>query len=303
MKKILVLLIVVFLSTCCAFAAKYKVNNSGVVKSNGNTVNQQVPMNNPFNVYQSSNYVASNTVNSMQVNTIEIVMDYSGSMSSWINQAKQAMSKIMSQIPSSVSVGFRVFGHNYSGLNPDSPDTLAQVKKVVKKNGKYQVLSENQNNFIGSTSGACSATSQVASIAQNNTNGILRGMNSTKVGGATPLVFALERAVNKDFAGLAKSSPKKIVLITDGGENCGGDPCAFAKNLMSHRNDVHIDVVLVAGGFDELSCLAKSTGGKTYRANSLNDFSTVLTQSMKSQPQQVPQQTQTPTQQYEFYGN
>ena len=65
---------------------------------------------------------------------------------------------------------------------------------------------------------------------------------------------------------------------------------------------MHIDVVLVAGAFDKLSCLAKSTGGKTYRANSLNDFSTVLTQSMKSQPQQIPQ-TQAPTQQYEFYGN
>lgn len=300
MKKILVLFVVIFLSTCCAFAAKYKVNTSGVVKSNGNVVNQKVPVNNPYNVYKSSTYISSNVVNSMQVNTIEIVMDYSGSMSSWINQAKNAMSSIMSQIPSSVSVGFRVFGHNNSGLNPDTRDTLAKVKKVVKKNGKYQVVS-GQDNFIGTTTGYCSATSQVARISTNNTNGILQGMNSTKVGGATPLVFALDRAVNKDFAGFGTTSPKKIVLITDGGENCGGDPCEFAKNLMANRNDVHIDVVLVAGAFDNLSCLATTTGGKMYRANSLNDFSTVLTQSMKSQPQQMPQ-TQ-PTQQYEFYGN
>ena len=299
MKKFLALIIILIgLTTCSAFAAKYKVNTSGVVKSNGKVVSPSIsnPAN-PYNVYNASSYVATNKVNSSQVGTIELVMDYSGSMSNWITQAKIAMSQIISQIPTSTKVGFRAFGHDNFGSNPNSTTTLANVKKIVKKNGKYQVVSQT-NPTLGSTTGYCAATAQVAPIMRANSNNILSGMNSIGIGGATPLVYALDRAVNQDFAGMDRNYAKKIVLITDGGENCGGDPCAFAKNLMSQRNDVHIDVVLVSGWFSKLSCLADTTGGKMYKVNNLSSFSTVLTESMTS----VPTDLKVPTQQYEYYG-
>lgn len=67
MKKILVLLIVIFISSGCVFAAKYKVNTKGVVKSNGKVVSPKIPAKNPYNVYNSQNYVSSNTVNQTQI--------------------------------------------------------------------------------------------------------------------------------------------------------------------------------------------------------------------------------------------
>ncbi len=300
MKKILCFMLILSgLTTCSAFAAKYKVNTSGVVKTNGKVVSPSVnnPVN-PYNVYNATSYVSSNTVNAKQVGTIELVMDYSGSMSNWISQAKSAMSQIIAQIPSSTKVGFRAFGHDNFGSNPNNNVTLANVKKIVKKNGKYKVVSQ-ADTTIGNTSGYCSATAQVAPIMSANSNNILAGMNSIDIGGATPLVYALDRAVNQDFAGLDKNYAKKIVLITDGGENCGGDPCAFARRLVSQRNDVHIDVVLVSGWFSKLSCLADVTGGKMYKVNNLSNFSTVLTESMTS----VPTDLKVPTQEYEYYGN
>lgn len=298
MKKFIILVfIIIFTTTCTAFAAKYKVNTSGTVKKDGKVVTPSVTT--PYNVYNSTSYIANNQVNALSISTIELVMDYSGSMSNWIIQAKQAMSQIIAQIPSNTNVGFRVFGHDNFGSNPNNNNTLAEVKKVVKKNGKYKVISQ-QDKTIGSVSGYCSATAQVAPIMRANSNSLLNGMNSVSIGGATPLVYALDRAVNQDFAGLEKSYAKKIVLVTDGGENCGGDPCAFAKKLISQRNDVHIDVVLVSGWFNsKLSCLADTTGGKMYRVSNLSNFSTVLTESMTSQPKEIP----APTQQYEYYGN
>lgn len=300
MKKIIILLLISIIATGSAFAAKYKVNTSGVVKNNGKVVSPSMDMTSPYNVYNASNYVSSNTVNENPVSTIELVMDYSGSMSNWIIQAKQAMSKIIAQIPSSTNVGFRVFGHDNFGANPNSNNTLAEVKKIVKKNGKYKVVSQ-QDKTIGSVSGYCSATAQVAPITRANPTNLLNGMNSVSIGGATPLVYALDRAINQDFANMSKDYSKKIVLITDGGENCGGDPCAFAKKLISQRTDVSIDVVLVSGWFNsKLSCLADTTGGKMYRVNNLSDFSTVLTQSMTAKPREIPVQNQ---QQYEFIKN
>ena len=303
MKKFIsIFAVIALISTCSAFAAKYKVNTSGTVKSNGKVVSPSTSTTqNPYNVYSTGNYVASRQVTSTQVSTIELVMDYSGSMASCIAEAKKAMNSIIAQVPSSVNVGFRVFGHNYKGSNPDN-STLASVTKISKKNGKYQVSTEdNKSNCIGSTTGGCAATEQVAPIARANASSILAGMNSVKIGGATPLVYALDRAVNQDFVTLDRTNPKKIVLITDGGENCGGDPCAFADQLMRRRSDVQIDVVLVEGGdFSGLSCLAKKTGGKVYKVNDLSNFSKVLTQSVTAPANPNPPQQK---QQYEFYND
>ena len=284
-KKFLVLSMAAMLATGTVMAAKYTVNTSGTVKNStgqtitspANSVNQ-----NYYNNYYMQNYVANNQVNQTQVGTIDIVMDFSGSMSNWIVAAKKSMTAIIAQIPSTTKVGFRVFGHDSNGSNPTSIHTLQDVKKIVKNGNKFTVVTE--KNPIGTTKGACSATKLVSPIVSANSNSILSGMNSVDIGGATPLVYALDRAAYQDFAGMDTVTPKKIILITDGGENCGGDPCAFARSLMRKRSDIHIDVVLASSYSKSLSCLASTTGGHLYNVDNLSDFSKTLTKTIQSQP-------------------
>ena len=305
MKKILLILsLFSIVTSCTALAAKFTINQSGVVKSGGqvqsptsNTINQ-----NYYNNYQAQNYISSNVVNSMQVDTIEFVMDYSGSMANWIGVAKRSMASIVAQIPTSVKLGFRVFGHDSYGKNPAGVGaTLQEVKSIIKKGNKIKIVTE--QGPLGSTSGACSATQQVAPISSANASLLLSGMNSVNIGGATPLVYALDRAVYSDFASFDTTSPKKIVLITDGGENCGGDPCEFARRLVAKRTDVHIDVVLVSSNSKALSCLASTTGGHFYTINNLSDFSTTINQSIQAAPGTVMQTIPNASEQhYEFVG-
>ncbi|MBQ8459634.1 hypothetical protein IJ541_05990 [bacterium] len=300
MKRLTLLILVLsIVSCCCAIASTYKVNTSGVVKtptgkvisSPSNAVNQ-----NYYNNFSAPNYISSNQVNSGNVDTIEIVMDYSGSMANWIGVAKRSMASIIAQIPNSTKLGFRVFGHDNYGNNPSNINTIQDIKQIVKKGNKISVIT--QKGPLGSTSGVCSATQQVAGVVSANEAALINGMNSVGIGGATPLVYALDRAVYQDFSVFDTTSPKKIVLITDGGENCGGDPCAFARKLMSKRSDIHIDVVLVSSNSRALSCLASTTGGHFYNIDNLTDFSGTLTRSIQAQPTIAPkQQTQ---QQYEF---
>ncbi len=297
-KMILTSVLCSLIATGAVFAAKYTINKSGTVKnqagqtvtSPANSVNQ-----NYYNNYMMNNYVSNNQVNKTPVDTIEIVMDFSGSMSNWIAAAKRSMSAIMAQIPASTKVGFRVFGHDGDGYNPASIHTLQDVKKIVKNGNKFTIVTERSP--IGTTKGACSATKQVSPIISANSNSILAGMNSVDIGGATPLVYALDRAAYQDFASLDTTTPKKIILITDGGENCGGDPCAFARNLMKKRSDIHIDVVLASSYSKSLICLASTTGGHLYNVNNLSDFSNTLTRTIQSQPAS---QQEIKKQSYEF---
>ena len=288
MKKLPLLLALMVLASSAAFGAKYTINTSGVVKTPSKAV-QTSPANvinqNYYNNYNASSYVSQNMVNDDQTPIVEIVMDYSGSMTNWITVAKRSMSAIVAQIPSSTKLGFRVFGHDNYGNNPSLGAQLQEVKKVIKKGNKIKVVT--QASPIGSSTGVCSATKQVSQIRSANANSIINGMNSVDVGGATPLVYALDRTVYQDFASYDMTTPKKIVLITDGGENCGGDPCEFAKRLMAKRNDVHIDVVLVSSYSKALTCLSATTGGHFYNINNLQDFTTTINRSIQSKPTEV----------------
>jgi len=290
MKKFITLSLISILFTAgTAIGAKYKVNSSGTVKTNGTVVNQNL-----YNVYSTQNYDAN--TNTSQVQIIDLVMDYSGSMAIWITQAKRTMSYVISQISDTTKIGLRVFGQ--ADYTPQKAQT-GKVHEIKKVNGKYKAVTTSTNPSTGTNTGACSATSQLVALTQANSNALISGMNSARIGGSTPMVYGLDRAVTEDLS-LDRTTPKKIILITDGGENCGGDPCAFAKQLMQTRSDIHIDVILVDSGSNKLSCLASTTGGHLYKVNDLSKFSTVLTQSMQSQPHEITQ-PQKQEQQYEFY--
>lgn len=299
-KKIVLIAVLMFVFSMATFAAKYKVNTSGKVTSPDGKVQQGSALTNSYNVYNnysSQSYTNSRQVLVQKIENIDIVMDYSGSMYYWIAEAKRSMSAIIAQLPQTTKIGFRVFGHN-GGNNPYNP-VMAKVKNITQsKNGKYKVTTTTES-YLGSTFGACSATKQVTPMATNNASSLLQGMNSVKLGGSTPLTLALNQAVTYDFSGIPITQPKKIILITDGGENCGGDPCAFASTLVQNRKDIVIDVLLVSSDSKELKCLSDTTGGNFYNTEDLNSFVSKLTESMTQQAQPSSQQ-QMPQQKYEF---
>lgn len=299
MKKTFLILMTLIFCSVAVYAASYKVNTSGKVTNPTGRTQQNSSVITPENVYRNYNaqtYTSTQQVSQGAVATIDIVMDYSGSMSYWISAAKSSMSAIVKQLPQNTLVGFRVFGHD-SGINPYAP-ILGKVQSIAKSaGGKYKVNTVVKS-YLGNFSGACAATKQVVPVTQYNASTLLNGMNSVNIGGATPLTFALQQAVAVDFKNMGITSPKKIVLITDGGETCGGDPCAFARQLVSTRKDITIDVVLVSSNSKQLQCLATTTGGKFYNTTDIPSFTKVLTESIQSTPQTT--QTQQPSQKYEF---
>lgn len=231
-----------------------------------------------YTVYKPAPYVQNNVVSQSKSDVIELVMDYSGSMSGWINTAKSAMQSILPQIPASTRVGLRVFGHSiqYKGSTVNSNNLFANIGGVLM----------NSLGSIASVSGinSCEATEQVSVLSTANASSLITGMNSVNIGGSTPLTLALEKTVYSDFAGLDLASKKKIILVTDGGENCGKDPCAFVKNLADSRKDIQIDVIMLGSG-TKLRCLSDSTGGKFYNINSNADFGTALGVTFETKPE------------------
>jgi hypothetical protein len=88
--------------------------------------------------------------------------------------------------------------------------------------------------------------------------------------GRTPLAESLRSA--GAMLGDGRSS---VVLLTDGREFCGGDPCAAAAALKAGHPATPIHVVDITGQA-KAECIADLTGGRSYKPEATEDLARIL---------------------------
>lgn len=110
---------------------------------------------------------------------------------------------------------------------------------------------------------------QIDLMPRANASGpILSKVKSLTPAGQTPLSDAVARAAEVlEY----RDKPGVIVVLTDGEETCGGNPCALGKHLRAEALEltVHVIGLRVQGGLSwtgensivETQCLAEQTGG------------------------------------------
>ncbi|MGX5844319.1 vWA domain-containing protein [Mesorhizobium sp. ArgA1] len=115
--------------------------------------------------------------------------------------------------------------------------------------------------------GSCEDIELIVPPQAGSASAISAAADSMKFLGKTPLTAAVKRAAEA----LKYTEDKAtVVLITDGLETCGGDPCALGKELEASGVDFTADVVgfgLTADEGKQIACLADNTGGKYIQAS------------------------------------
>lgn len=98
-------------------------------------------------------------------------------------------------------------------------------------------------------------------------------INSFTTDAATDIANAL-RSVANDFGGT--TGRKSVILLSDGLDNCGGDPCATASALIAAGIDIIVNAIGIgtAGTAAEtqLACIASVTGGTVVSVESADDL-------------------------------
>ncbi len=97
--------------------------------------------------------------------------------------------------------------------------------------------------------------------------------------GRTPLAESLRHATQ-----LLDDGPSAIVMLTDGREFCGGDPCAAATEIKAQHPETSIHVVDL-GGQTRAECIAQATGGRSYTSAMGDDLGRVLSQAFRGAAQ------------------
>lgn len=205
-----------------------------------------------YNVYNPQNYGVKSEPNER----ILFIMDFSNSMSEYLDGERKVdlmldtMAKILPQINPNTSVGLRVYGHKMGFTAMD----------------------------------ACRASSLLVPISPSSASSVAGALYKTKPRGMTPITYSLKQAVKNDFLGF--SGKKRIILLTDGGENCDESPCEYAMELIKTRKDINIDVIAFnindEDDLEQLQCAALVTSGKFYTANTAAELAKSISNSINA---------------------
>lgn len=192
-----------------------------------------------------------------------IILDFSASMNKRLDDKTRAryvllsLYNALSSLPKDVRIGLRVFG----------PDETYQ-----------SVMAGNVH-----TNHDCSATYLKVPINSNNTFKINAKLSEyTHPFGQTPIELSLKQAIEQDFS--RTSSIKRVLLITDGTDTCGGNPCKYISQISAYRKNIIIDVVSIAdtnGQYGDLSCLPKLTGGTYHIVKTSKEIASSFKESLK----------------------
>jgi len=131
----------------------------------------------------------------------------------------------------------------------------------------------------------CNDTRLVVAFSDNNAMRIKNQLRYIKPKGTTPIAFALEQSAN-DFPD-CDDCRNIIILITDGLEECGGDPCAVSEQLQKKGIALKPFVIGIGRNFREaFDCV-----GTYFDASSEEQFSKaldlVISQALNSTTAQV----------------
>jgi len=178
------------------------------------------------------------------------LMDASGSMlDTWgrpnqskLNVAKRILTKIVDslRVDPKIEIGLRLYGHRYM---PDQ-----------KK---------------------CTDTELIVPFKQQNHQLIIDRINDINPKGVTPISYALQQAAG-DFP-TSTTHRNIVIIITDGIESCGGDPCA--TSLALQKSGVILQPYIIGLGMEAERSL--ECAGKFVNADTPGKFHDVINQALK----------------------
>jgi Mg-chelatase subunit ChlD len=176
---------------------------------------------------------------------VMLIVDASGSMKKQVDgesrmaAAKRVLAETLATLPADVRLGLLAYGH-----------------RKAKD---------------------CTDMELVSPIGAEDATTITDRIQKLTPKGETPIAASLEMAAKSFLA--FKGQVNSIVLVTDGIEECKGDPCAAAAAIKAAGLDVKVDIVgftLTAAQRKLIECVATETGGTYYDANNGKALSAAL---------------------------
>jgi Ca-activated chloride channel family protein len=197
-----------------------------------------------------------------EITPMLVIFDSSGSMTrpagaeSRIVAAKRVMTEFLSALPDGMPLGLTIYGHR----RPRDCRDIENVRPIspIDRSGLIEMSGR---------------------------------IGALQARGETPIAQTLIDAIP-----LFGGRRGRILLVTDGREECGGDVCAAAQRLAAAGISLRVDIIGFGTGAAErtaLRCITDITGGRYLEARDAASLASALrTASQPAAPSPQPQPTQ-----------
>ena len=187
---------------------------------------------------------------------VELILDSSGSMAerldsgqTRIEAAKQVLTNVIGELPERpyINVGFRSTGTKATTPRPAKASAAAPPSSRCPSRGADKKALQDQ-------------------------------VNAYQPVGWTPLSLSL-RESGKDFPKADDNTVNAVVLVTDGLETCGGDPCSASRQIKTGNSAITTHVIGFALDETEranLQCIVDESGGLLLGAGDADELSAAL---------------------------
>jgi len=230
-------------------------------------------------------YYAMNTTVIKYVLSILLIISYSAAIGQGYNQEKEKpppLTRILFVLDGSQSM----YGRWQSDIKMSiAQNLLSNLLDSLKDVDNIQLALRVYGHQKTYPPQDCNDTRLVVPFANDNALRIKNQLRYIKPKGTTPIAFALEQSAG-DFPD-CDNCRNIIILITDGLEECGGDPCAVSADLQKKGIALKPFVIGIGRDFREaFDCV-----GTYYDASSEAQFSKaldlVISQALNSTTAQV----------------
>lgn len=129
--------------------------------------------------------------------------------------------------------------------------------------------------------GDCADIETLTRLSPLDRAGLKAAVNGLNPKGKTPLTASTQAAIDLVKA---SSRPATVILVSDGVETCGGDPCATVKAARESGVDFVLHVVgfgIEEGDVAPLECAAQAGGGLYFPANDADALAAALDQAVE----------------------
>lgn len=161
------------------------------------------------------------------------------------------------------------------------------IDSVEKKNPNVEFALRGFGYQYDKSQRNCKDSKLLVPFAKNNALKIQQMLAKISPHGMTPIAYSLQQAAN-DFPADDKSL-NSIIIITDGNENCDGNPCAASQKLLDKRISLRPFIVGLNGGDEfvkKLKCIGEVLDAKDEPAL-YNTVGVIIKQTLNTTTAQV----------------
>lgn len=138
--------------------------------------------------------------------------------------------------------------------------------------------------FVLQSFSACGAPRTHGRYAPDQRREMLGQIRGLRTSPNTALADAVKGAAAGLRGGRTPDDPATIIIVSDGSDSCGGDPCAAAQQVKRDRPYARIHVVTVGGNVAVGRCIAEATGGRVFEARNPEGLAQAVAEASGQRP-------------------